>query len=188
MKSRRSFVVAILLVAIMCIGVGFAKLSSVIDGTGTITYTPTFAITWDGATATSGKTTDVTVVEDTGETLTFNVNTDSWAVGNSVTITATVKNDLKYAAENVKVQNLTTTAVEAYYTVSVVLDGSATIEANGTRDVTITITMDKYPLVNEAGFSQDFTFKVSADQKITPQYCNINAKTVFDTKRQGGKI
>ena len=167
MKSRRNFVVAILLVAIMCMGVGFAALDSVINGTGTITYGPTFQIAWDGATAESGKTTDVSDIVGTGEELSFKVNTSSWAISDSVTITATVKNDLKYAAKNVEVQGLTTTAVDDYYDVTVELENDATtIAADGTLNVIITITMTEYPQVDETGFNANFTFKVYAKQDV----------------------
>ena len=164
MKSRRNFVVAILLVAIMCIGVGFATLTSVINGTGTITYGPSFAITWDGAESASA---DVSITADEGTDLKFSVNTSAWAVNDSCTITATVQNDLKYAAKNVKVQDLTTTAVSAYYNVTVELeDDATTIAANGTLNVIITITMTAYPQVDETGFNADFTFKVYAEQDV----------------------
>ena len=164
MKSRRNFVVAILLVAIMCIGVGFATMSSVINGTGTITYVPTFAITWAGAESDNG---NVTIATDEGTDLKFSVDTSTWAVNDSCTITATVKNDLKYDAKNVEVQDLTTTAVSAYYTVTVELENDAnTIAANGTLNVIITIAMTKYPQVDETGFSADFTFKVYAEQDV----------------------
>ena len=164
MKSRRNFVVAILLVAIMCIGVGFATMSSVINGTGTITYGPTFAITWAGAESDNG---NVTIAADEGTDLKFSVDTSTWAVNDDCTITATVKNDLKYAAKNVEVQDLTTTAVSAYYTVTVELENDATtIAANGTLNVIITITMTAYPQVDETGFNADFTFKVYAEQDV----------------------
>ena len=166
MKSRRNFVVAILLVAIMCIGVGFAALSSHINGTGTITYEPMFQIAWNSAAAESGKTTDVTDIVATGGTLTFKVDTTSWAINDSVTIKAIVKNDLKYAAKNVKVQELNTTAVSAYYDVTVKLEnGTNTIAADGTLNVIITIEMTAYPQVG-SGFNADFTFKVYAEQDI----------------------
>lgn len=164
MKKRRNFVVAILLVAIMCIGVGYAALSSTINGTGTIEYGPTYAISWAGSETASS---DVTVTADEGENLTFSVDTSTWAVSDSCTITATVKNDLKYAAKNVKVQNLTTTDVATYYDVTVTLpDGVDTIVADGTVTVTITITMKAYPQVDETGFEKAFTFQVYADQAI----------------------
>lgn len=163
MKKRRNFVVAILLVAIMCIGVGYAALSSTINGEGTIEYGPSFAISWDGSETASS---DVTVTSDEGKDLTFSVNTSTWAVSDSCTITATVKNDLKYAAKNVKVQNLTTTDVATYYDVTVTLpDGVDTIVAGGTVTVTITITMTAYPQV-EDDFSAAFDFEVYADQDI----------------------
>lgn len=164
MKKRRNFVVAILLVAIMCIGVGYATLQSTISGEGTIEYGPSFAITWDGSETASS---DVTVTADEGTALTLSVDTSEWAINDSCTITATVKNDLKYAAKNVKVQNLTTTDVATYYDVTVTLpDGVDTIVADGTITVTITITMTAYPQVDETGFEADFTFEVYAEQAI----------------------
>lgn len=168
MKSRRNFVVAILLVAIMCIGVGFAAINSVINGTGTITYTPAFDIEWaDTVTGTGTSNVVVSTTNHTNDTLAFTVDTSSMAVGDTTTVTATVKNDLKYAAKNVEVQALTTTDVSAYYNVTVVLQGNATtIAAGETLNVIITIEMTKYPLVDETGFSENFTFSVSADQAI----------------------
>ena len=167
MKSRRNFVVAILLAAIMCIGVGFATLTSVIKGTGKITYNPAFAIEWK---ETVTGATDVTVTDDpnTNDTLAFTVDTSSMTVGGPTTeVVATLTNTSKYDAKNVKVQELTTTAVSAYYEVTVVLrDGADTIAAGGTLDVIITIELTQYPQVGATGFSANFTFKVSAEQDV----------------------
>lgn len=97
MKSRRNFVVAILLVAIMCIGVGFAALSSTITGTGTITYTPAFDIEWKTGSVTGDKVTGSPVVSTdahTNDTLAFTVDTSDMAIGNTTTVTATVVNTI----------------------------------------------------------------------------------------------
>ena len=172
MKSRRNFVVAILLVAIMCIGVGFATMSSTLGLIGTVTYKPAFSIEWqDGSAKLDNVALESTIGdtqfgEDTVSTLQFTIDTTDWTVGQSHEITAIVKNDLKYAAENVKVQELTTTAVSSYYNVTVELeDNATTIAANGTLNVIITITMTKYPQVDET-FNADFTFKVYAEQDV----------------------
>ena len=169
MKGRRNFVVAILLVAIMCIGVGFAVLDSDINGTGKITYDPAFDIQWTetvtGDKVVSGDT-SVTTTDHTNDTLAFTVDTSDMAVNETTTVTATVKNDLKYDAKNVKVQDLITTAVSDYYNVTVVLqDNADTIAAGGTLNVIITIKMTAYPKVYET-FNANFTFKVYAEQDV----------------------
>jgi hypothetical protein len=44
--------------------------------------------------------------------------------------------------------------------------GATTIGAGETLNVIITITLTKYPQVDETGFSENFTFSVSAEQDI----------------------
>ena len=165
MKSRRNFVVAILLVAIMCIGVGFAALSSTIRGTGTITYTPAFDIEW---TETVTGATDVVVSKTSHEndTLTFTVDTSSMAVNATTTVTATVQNNSKYAATGVEVTPKTAAATtDNCYTV-VAAPSETTIAANGgTITVTFTITLTAYPKV-DAAYNVTFAFSVTANQDI----------------------
>lgn len=167
MKSRRNFVVAILLVAIMCIGVGFAAINSVIVGTGTIKYTPAFDIEWT-ETVTGNGVSDVKVTKTnhTNDTLEFTVDTSSMAVSDTTTVTATVKNNSKYAAENVTVTPATATATnDNCYTV-VAVPSETTIAANGGEiTVTFTITLTAYPQVDTA-YEVTFNFSVTADQAI----------------------
>lgn len=165
MKSRRNFVVAILLVAIMCIGVGFAALSSTINGTGKITYTPAFDIEWtENVTGAS----DVVVSTGTHEndTLAFTVNTSGMAVNDTTTVTATVQNNSKYAANNVTVTPASANATtDNCYTV-VAAPSATTIDANGgTITVTFTIELTAYPQVDTA-YDITFNFSVTAAQAI----------------------
>ena len=169
MKSRRNFVVAILLVAIMCIGVGFAAINSVISGTGTITYTPAFDIEWTGD-VTGDNVTGLPAVSTTNhanDTLAFTVDTTDLAVGQATTVTATVQNNSKYAAENVTVSPATTgTATsDSCYTVAAA-PSATTIAANGGEiTVTFTITLTAYPQADSA-YSVTFDFSVQAEQAI----------------------
>lgn len=165
MKSRRNFVVAILLVAIMCIGVGFAALDSVINGTGTITYNPAFDIEWTD-TVTGASDVEVSTTTHTNDTLAFTVNTSSMAVSDTTTVTATVKNNSKYAAKNVTVTPATATATnDNCYTV-IAVPSETTIAANGGEiTVTFTITLTEYPQVDTA-YEVTFNFSVTAEQAI----------------------
>ena len=167
MKSRRSFVVAILLVAIMCIGVGFAALNSTINGTGTITYTPAFDIEWTETVTGSGVSgVAVSTTTHTNDTLAFTVDTSGMAIGNTTTVTATVVNNSKYAANNVTVTpNSETATTDACYTV-VAAPSATTIAANGGEiTVTFTIELTAYPQVDKA-HNVTFNFSVSAVQAI----------------------
>lgn len=166
MKSRRNFVVAILLVAIMCIGVGFAAMTSVINGTGKITYTPAFDIEWTETVTGSGVSgVAVTTTTHKNDTLAFTVDTSNMAVNDTTTVTATVQNNSKYAANNVTVTpNSATDTTGHCYTV-VAAPSATTIAAGGTITVTFTIKLTAYPQV-DAAYDVTFNFSVTAEQTI----------------------
>ncbi len=167
MKCRRNFVVAILLVAIMCIGVGFAAMSSTINGTGKITYSPAFEIEWtEAVTGDNVSGVAVTTTTHTNDTLAFTVDTSDLAINNTTTITATVKNNSKYAAKDVTVTPATATPTsDNYYTV-IAVPSAETITANGGEiTVTFTITLTQYPQV-DTDHDVTFNFSVAAKQEI----------------------
>ena len=143
MKNRRIVVVALMLVAVLCVGVGYAALSDTINFTGKVSYTPDFQIVWG-------------TVTDTNSILTNSEGTDT------DTFTVTVKNNSRYAAESVAVQALTQTAVEGNYTVTAAVTGATTIAVGGTTTVTVSVTMDSYP--TDTVTDAEFTFQVYADQ------------------------
>ena len=159
MKNRRNVVIALLLIAVLCVGIGYAALNDTIDFTGKISYTPDFQIVWGTATdldsiLTNSEGTDT-------DKFTVSMNTSEWVVGETKTFTVTVKNASRYVAENVAVQALTTTAVEGNYTVTADIDAN-TIAVDGTATVTVTVTMDSYP--TDTVTDAEFTFQVYADQ------------------------
>lgn len=168
MKSRRNFVVAILLVAIMCIGVGFAALNSTINGTGTITYTPAFNIEWKAGSVTGDKVTGSPAVSTDAhenDTLAFTVDTSDMVVGGTTTVEAKVKNTSKYNAKSVAVTpNTVTDTTDHCYTV-VAAPETTTIVAGGEITVTFTITLKAYPQ-KEAAYNVAFNFSVTAVQDI----------------------
>ena len=173
MKSRRNFVVAILLVAIMCIGVGFAAISSKLGLKGTVTYKPAFSIEWQEGSAKLDNVAlestigDTQFGEDTVSTLQFTLDTTDWTVGQSHEITAVIANKSKYNATKVTVSALTYTGnagkLDDYYVVTV--ENDSEITAGDTGTVTITINMKKYPQT-DASYTGTFSFTVTAEQDI----------------------
>ena len=158
MKNRRIVVVAILLVAVLCLGVGYAAVKDTITATGTITYNPDLQLQWTGnVLGTAGE--DVTTQTTNGDNLEFTVNTSSWVKDAVHTFTVTVTNTSdKYKATGVTVSDVTNNASDCY-TVTASIDNSTIAANNGTATVTITITLNSYP--TEADYTQTFTFTVS---------------------------
>ena len=169
MKCRRNFVVAILLVAIMCIGVGFAAISSKLGLKGTVTYKPAFSIEWQEGSAKLDNVAlestigDTQFDEDTVSTLQFTIDTSSWNVNEDHTITAVIANKSKYDAKNITVSSVTYGDNKGYYEVTVARIADISAGAEGT--VTITINMKKYPQT-DASYTGTFSFTVTADQAI----------------------
>ena len=155
MKNRRIVVVAIMLVAALCLGVGYAAVTDSITATGKITYIPDLVLEWTGNVTGEG---DNVITETTnGDTLAFTVDTSDWVKGQEYTYTVTVTNkSTKYHANGVAVSAVTNNA-SANYTVEAEIDDE-TIDANDTATVTIKITLDEYPITDT--YEQTFTFTV----------------------------
>ena len=164
MKNRRIVVVALMLVAVLCVGVGYAYLQDDITFTGKVSYTADFQIVWGTPTDSEGILTNP---EGEGtDTFTVSMDTTDWPVGETKTFTIPVQNISRYDAENVAVQALTQTEVAGNYTVTADVTGNNTIDAGDTTTVTVTVTMNSYPTatVTDAKFS----FTVHADQVTAP--------------------
>lgn len=157
MKNRRIVVVAIMLVAVLCLGVGYAALTDTIDATGTITYNQDLVLQWTGE-VNKDPGDNVTTDTTNGDALAFTVDTSDWEKGVEHTFTVTVTNtSTKYNATGVAVSAVTNNA-SANYTVEATID-AATINAGGTATVTITITLNSYPTTEN--YEQTFEFTVS---------------------------
>ena len=164
MKNRRIVVVALMLVAVICVGVGYAALQDEITFTGKVNYTPDFQIVWGAVTDTSS------ILTETGtpgsDTITVSMNTTSWDVGEDKTFTVAVENNSRYAAENVQVKTINVDALAGNYTVTAV-PAANTIAVGGTTTVTVTVTMINYP--EDTVTDAPFTFQVYAEQGASAQ-------------------
>ena len=160
MKNKKIVVVALMLAAVLCVGVGYAALSDTINFTGKVSYTPDFQIVWGDVTDSASILTDAEGTDT--DTFTVSMDTTDWTVSQTKTFTITVKNNSRYDAENVTVSTVTDAAVADNYTVTAELTGENTIEVGGTTTVTVTVTMTSYP--TEKVTDAEFTFTVSADQ------------------------
>ena len=158
MKNRRIVVVAILLVAVLCLGVGYAALQNTLTAKGKVNVT-IFDVDWKEGSATGYNP----VIDDANDTLTFTVpDTKLQEVGDTVTINATIVNHDKRYPANITVTNnvLNTTN----YTVTVVT-GATTIAANeGELTVTITIELTSMPTENLVNDEFSFTITAEADE------------------------
>ena len=156
MKNRRIVVVALMLVAVLCVGVGYAATSDIINFTGKITHETSLQLVWanfqDDAgvtTAYSGEGTDA---------FTVSINTSEWSTNVAKTFTVDVTNPTNFDA--VTVQVTTPTDAPTNYTVTTAISANA-IPAGGSATVTITITMNSYPDSNLT--DEPFTFTVTGE-------------------------
>lgn len=142
MKNRRIVVVALMLVAVLCVGVGYAALQDVITFTGNINYTTDFQLTFtDTISGTNASlVTSPTVNNETGA-LTVSIDASSLDPDESMTFTTVVSNPSKYKADNITIA----ATDSACFDIEAV-PASTAITAGGTVVVTVTITMKAYPV------------------------------------------
>ena len=163
MKNRRIVVVALMLVAVICVGVGYAALQDEITFTGKVSYEPDFQLVFDQVVGgnDASEVTDANV--DENGNLTVSVDTTAWVIGQTKTFTATVKNESRYNAVDVAVSTVSKTGLDNYTITATLDNGVNSIAAlTGTATVTITITMNSYPV--EKVENIPFSFNVTANQ------------------------
>ena len=142
MKNRRIVVVALMLVAVLCVGVGYAAMQTTITFTGNINYTSEFPLTFTtniGGTN-ANKVTGATVSGGDLE-VTIDANGMDTVTNKTLTFTVEVENLSDYKAEGLSVVPSSSTNFD----VSVVL-AATTIEAGQKTTATVTITMTGYPV------------------------------------------
>lgn len=184
MKNRKNIVIAFLLVASLCLSVGFAALTDTLNINGNInvggdnTSNEEAAKEWDAdvyfssvnKTSKTGNANDskYTVAIDTTATkdnLTVNLESGCLSVnGDSVTFTATIKNESNDYAATISAATVTgLTNVSDYISVTAnVPEGN--IEPGATKDVTITIKLIKTPAdsINVTNLNIAFTATTAA--------------------------
>ena len=181
MKNRKKVVVALLLVAVLCLGVGYAALTDNLlvngnvsvkknadaeeqfakdvyfSGTPTVTYNTTG--TSSGVTAVIGN--ESAADTDANDLLTITVpDTVLVAAGDKLTVKATITNDSADYRANVALANGTSTTAGLYSVTCAWVDSGfdGVIAKNGTSDVNITIELLKTPTEDIAGDTFSITF------------------------------
>ena len=158
MKNRR-ILVALLAVAILCVGVGYAATTEVLNFTGKITYDSTLQLVWGTATYEDGLLESFS--GDGTDTFTVSMDTSEWHVGDEKSFTVAVNNVSSYAAENIVVSSVTNADTLSNYTIKASISAKE-IAADASATVTVTVRMDSYPdaEISEAVFS----FTVTGNQ------------------------
>ena len=145
MKNRGIVVVAIMLVAVLCLGVGYAALNDAITATGTVNVTATgFDLQWEN------DDTSPIGTSANGNTLTFTVDATKLVKANdSVTIKAKVKNASteNFIAKITDVRVTQSTSYSAYYSVAIAgIAVNDEIAKDANKEVTITVTLKQMPV------------------------------------------
>ncbi len=156
MKNRK-IIAALLLIAILCVGVGYAATSDTINFTGKITHTSSIQLVWANFQDAAGVTTAHSG-EDT-DAFTVSINTSEWSTNVEKTFTVDVKNPTTFPVTSVTVSPLS--GVPADYTVTATVPTGTTIPAGGSATVTVTIKMNSYPTSDLTDVP--FTFTVTGE-------------------------
>ncbi len=183
MLKRSKILMMFMLVAVVCMSIGFAALTDELTATGDLTWvvpdsttdpTNPTVVNFDEDvyfsavdSSIGGNAADKSKVVVVFDTSTTNVDTFDIAIGDgvftnaqqNVNVTATIKNDSDYKVD-VKVETIDP---HAYFTVEGVL-GAASIEAGQTTTLNVTITLDALPPVDIT--AEAFTVKVTATPAI----------------------
>ena len=185
MKNRRIVVISIMLIAVLCLGVGYAALTDDLFVTGQIegnkdeanrdfvsdvyfasnpTITKTVAKNGayeiDGVTATVGADDN----SDADDKLTITVPAGILNFGgDTLTIVATINNDSDEFKAVINADDVVVTGADQFATVTCMFGSSktATIDAEGSAELTITIVLDE-TITSDVVLSESFTVKLNA--------------------------
>ncbi len=175
MKNRRNVVIAFLLIAVLCLGVGFAAVSDDLQAYGTMSVTGSDlqddfnaavhfanpAADTTGVTATVGADAN----GDADDKLTITVPAGVFTTqGQEIVVTVDIENDNAAQSANITFADATFAGdvpADNPFTVTVTPSNAAAtnIDAMGTQPYTITIKLVKIPAddITDATFTIDFT-------------------------------
>ncbi len=171
MLKRNKMLVAFMLVAVLCMSIGFAAISDTLTASGTLGLNVDangelnedfnedvyFSAVSDTIGQTNNAvTTGVSAAVDTSDNDKINItiaDTTFTAVGQTVTITATIANEAPYAVA--LATPVITNANSQYFTVTGTLDANTLAATNGTTTLTIVVELDALPAatLSDAQFS-----------------------------------
>jgi len=166
MKKRRSFIIALLLVATLTLGIGYAALSDVLDIQGTAEISAGIAeeafnqdVYFSEVSSGTGYTASIN--PDNNDKATFTATGFS-QVGDKVSVTFTIKNDSEHYAANVT-PRLLQNSNEEYFGISSDWNSTMqTIDAGGTKTITVTVELIKLPTADEGLTTASFNIELSA--------------------------
>ena len=163
MKKRRIVVVALMLVAVICVGVGYAALQDEITFTGNISYTTDLQLKFTNAISgtNAALVTNPTVGADGALTVDIDASTLNLDDNKTMTFTAVVSNPSKYKATNLTVSPI----ASSNFDIAATFGNVTEIAAGGTAEVTVTITMNAYPVPTTGSTATEtVTFTVTGTQ------------------------
>ena len=166
MKKRRTLIISFLFIAALVLSVGYAALSDVLDIQGTAEISAGIAeeafnqdVYFSDVTHSAGMTASINA--DNNDKGSFTATGFS-QVGDKVTATFTIKNDSEHYAADVTPQ-LLQNSNEEYFGISSDWNTTMqTIEAGGTRTITVTVELIKLPTVEEGMTSSSFNIELTA--------------------------
>lgn len=167
MKKRNTLLGLALLVAVLVLGVGYAWDAINLQINGTVEVAPNsenFKVVFSEGALTKG--TEGTDVVTTDGTKTAGLDVKSLvAVGDTVVATYTVKNN-SGAGINAVLGEVTvtegTTNAEYFSVTTEWLDATTTLAPTGTRQLKVTVTLDKAPVDDTVEGSFNITFDATA--------------------------
>lgn len=159
MRNRKSIIVTFMLVACMLLAVGFAAMNDTLDITGQAEVNHANAqsafdeeVYFSEVSTGTGYSAEIIANTNPtldGDTARFTV-TGLSGEGDSVTMVFTIKNDNKFAVNCVvDPTNTTVTNTEYFDCVTNVGNNAFTIDAEGTYDVEVTVSLKKTPQLSE---------------------------------------
>jgi hypothetical protein len=166
MKKRRTLIISLLLVAALCLGIGYAALSDVLDIQGTAEISAGIAeeaFNQDVyfSAANPGKGATASINTDNNDKATFTA-TGFTQVGDIVSVTYTIKNESEHYAANVT-PKLLQNSNEAYFKITSDWASSMqTINANSEKTITIYVELIKLPTASEGLTSASFNIELTA--------------------------
>lgn len=168
MKSKKTILGIVLLIAILLLGIGYAAISGItlkIGGTADATAnTDNFIVKFTSATAGTNCTlAEISSSDTTGRTATMNVS-GLKSAEDTATATFVVTNespDLN-AVLAVTTETMTGDAADYFDVKATIADNTTSVEPNGTRTVTVTVTL-KQTII------EDKTATINVELTATPE-------------------
>lgn len=167
MKSKKTILGIVLLIAILLLGIGYAAITDVtlnINGTADATAnTDNFIVKFTSATAVKNCTAEVSSSDTNKRTATMNVS-GLQSAGDTATATFVVTNESRdlNAALEVTTETMGGTNPEYFDVKATIADNTSSVVPSGTRTVTVTVTLKETII-------EDKTATINVQLSATPE-------------------